>query len=183
MNVASRFMRPPYLAYRRSVAQTDDGFVSSGSGADSGGATGIGRGVSVGAVVGNTSARCRSASTNARQDGKRSVGFFASARATAWRSSAGSDISCGSDCVCCLASCAAVRPGKGKSTHQHLLIDDRQAVLIALGRRLVVEHLGRCIGRRHAGDERILGSRGELLHQSEVGHLDVIARESASFPA
>ena len=74
-----------------------------------------------------------------------------------------------------------MRPGKGRAADQHFLIDDRQTVLIAKGRRLVVEHLGRRIGRRHARDERVLRSRREFLHQAEVGHLDVIAENQQVF--
>ncbi len=59
---------------------------------------------------------------------------------------------------------------------EHLLVDDRQAVLVAMDARAAVEELRRGIDRRHAADDRAVNVL-QVLDQAEVGDLDPSANQ------
>src|SRR5436305_954077 len=64
---------------------------------------------------------------------------------------------------------------------QELLIDDRQAVLIAVFGNLADKRLRRGVQRRHAPHEARRTLPLEVFDQPEVGHLDVVADDEQVF--
>ena len=64
----------------------------------------------------------------------------------------------------------------GQHAREHLLVDDRQAVLVAVNARPPVEQLRRGVDRRHPAHDRTVDVL-QVLDQAEVGHLDPPAHQ------
>ena len=64
----------------------------------------------------------------------------------------------------------------GQHAREHLLVDDRQAVLVAVDAGPAVEQLRRGVDRRHPADDRAVDVL-QVLDQAEVGHLDPPAHQ------
>ena len=84
---------------------------------------------------------------------KRSSGFLDNARATLSRSAGGSAERSGIPVICCSTSCRVVLAVERPLAGQQLLVDDGQAVLVAVPADPAVERLRRRVHRRDAAGQ------------------------------